>query len=167
MTKHEIAKLFDTHALTLYKFVYLRVGNQADAEDIVSTVFEKVLKYHDGYQEQPGATVRSWLFAITRTTIVDHYRRTHCEVLPLEDAEHMPSDAQSVSELADLRMSWDQVREGIAMLPDRQQEIVLLRYQSDLSNTEIAQVLGIDQHTVASALSKALTTLRTLFKPRL
>lgn len=136
MTKHEIAKLFDTYALTLYKFVYLRIGNQADAEDIVSAVFEKVLKYHDGYQEQVGATVRSWLFAITRTTIIDHYRKKHGEVLPLEDAESIPSGMQPVSELTDLRLDWDQVLTGIASLPERQQEIILLRYQSGLANTE-------------------------------
>jgi RNA polymerase sigma-70 factor (ECF subfamily) len=166
MTQHEIASLFDAHAMALYRYVYLRIRHQADTEDVISAVFEKVVKHHESYHEQSGATVRSWLFAITRTTLVDHFRKQGKVVLPIEDAGDIPDATRPIDESLDAQFAWDQVAEAIQQLPDRQQEIVLLRYQAGLPNTEIAHVLGINQRTVASALSKATATLRAIINPR-
>ena len=166
MTQHEIAELFDAHATTLYRYAYIRIGHQADTEDVISAVFEKVLKYHDGYHTQVGATVRSWLFAITRTTIIDYFRKKGRDTLPLEDAEEIPALGASAAHAVDIHIGWEYVLAALQHLPDRQQEIILLRYQGGLRNTEIAQVLGINQRTVASALSKATSTLRTIIKSR-
>lgn len=166
MTKHEIAALFDEHAMTLYRYVYLRVGHQEDAEDIISAVFEKVVKHHAGYRPQQGATIRSWLFAITRTTIVDHYRKNGRGALPIDTAGEVPATTPLQSEVLNTQLDWERVCDAIALLPERQQEIILLRYESGLQNTEIADALQINQRTVASALSKATATLRTIIHPR-
>lgn len=168
MTQHDIAQLFDTQARTVYRYIYFRVGNQADAEDITSAVFEKVVRYHHTFHEQNGATSRSWLFAIARSVLSDHFRKKHGgDITTLDDSVDIPSPDASPAVVADTVLTWESVMQGIALLPQRQQEIVLLKYQSDLSNTEIATVLGIDQHTVGSAASKAIARLRSLFTSRL
>ncbi len=165
MSQHELMILFQTYYEPVYRFVYFRVGHKQTAEDLVSHIFEKVIKHFPRFKQQPGATEKSWIFAIARNTLIDHYRKqanrphsdTPIEDLAIIDTEPLP-DA-----IVDHTLSLEQVHEAIALLPDRQKECVLLRLEADLTNTEIASVMGIDQKAVASTISKAIHKLRNHF----
>ena len=65
-------ELYQNYLGLIYRYVYSRVGNQEDAEDIASHVFLKALREVD-YERSPKM-IRNWLFRVTRTTIADYWR---------------------------------------------------------------------------------------------
>lgn len=162
----QISQLYDEQFDSVYKYVYFRVRNVQDTEDIVSNVFLKVVEHIDTYSPQAGATDRSWLFAIVRNTLIDHYRKKRIPTVSTEEAEEEPETRQ-IQDRFDHDLKYQQVLDCIQELPDRQKEIVILKYQSGLKNKEIALLLEIDQRSVASALSKAQATLRKKLPTRI
>lgn len=163
MKKIDTAQLYDEHFNAVFGYVSFRVATQQDAEDVVSEVFIKVVKNIVQFKPKRGATIRSWIFAITRNTLIDFYRKSGKEAHAIDIDEvdqDVQSDASVIEDAIDMNITFEQLREYIQALPQRQQEILLLRYSADLSNKEIAVTLNINQRSVSAALSKAIQSLR-------
>jgi RNA polymerase sigma-70 factor (ECF subfamily) len=158
MSQQELIALFDAYYEPVYRFVYFRVGHQQTAEDLVSHIFEKVIKYFYRFKKQQGATEKSWIFTIARNTVIDHYR-TQKQTEDISDYD--VADTTEMPDIAlDTAMNLEMVQSHLKALTDRQREVLLLRYQSDFSNVEIAALLDIDQKTVSSILSQAIKRLK-------
>jgi RNA polymerase sigma factor (sigma-70 family) len=158
MSQQELIALFDAYYEPVYRFVYFRVGHQQTAEDLVSHVFEKVIKHFYRFKKQQGATEKSWIFTIARNTVIDHYR-TQKQTEDISDYD--VADTTEMPDIAlDTAMNLEMVQSHLKALTDRQREVLLLRYQSDFSNVEIAALLDIDQKTVSSILSQAIKRLK-------
>src|SRR5437867_5056091 len=71
--KRAIRQVYETYAGQLYKFIFFKVGNREDAEDITSQVFIKAAGALD--IEQDDRTKLAWLYQVARTTITDHWRQ--------------------------------------------------------------------------------------------
>src|SRR3954469_23153945 len=69
-----VARLFDEHVWDVYGFVAYRIGNRAEAEDLTQQTFERALKAWRRF-DPSRAQPRTWLLAITRNLLVNHYRR--------------------------------------------------------------------------------------------
>lgn len=65
------APLYNRYALAIYRFCYRKVGDVEVANDLTAQVFVKAIERLDRYAPKPGATFRSWLFAIARNTVTD------------------------------------------------------------------------------------------------
>lgn len=155
-----IEQLFDAHFDSVYRYVFFRVRNVAEAEDITSDIFEKVVRYQNHYTPQDGATIRSWIFSIARNTLTDYFRKKRLDTTPIDDVE--VSDGSNLGYALDTSRQLQQIFSILDSLTPRQQEIVRLRFEADLSNKEIAELLNIHQKTVSATLTQALATLRQL-----
>ena len=69
-----IARLFDEHVWDVYGFVAYRIGDRAEAEDVTQQTFERALRAWRRF-DPSRAQPRTWLLAIARNLLVDHYRR--------------------------------------------------------------------------------------------
>src|SRR5438045_6108920 len=68
---------YQTHVTAIYQYVYSRVGNRADAEDLTSQVFMKAI---NGMRDDVSvAELRSWLYRVAQTTLADHWRHYYAE----------------------------------------------------------------------------------------
>lgn len=159
MAQHDIATIYDEYFDSVYRYVAFRVRTSHDAEDIVADVFMKVVAKIDSYKKQRGASVKSWIFTITRNTLIDYYRKSGKQVVSVEEVE-VADDSRGMDELVDVQLSVEQLQEHVDSLPERQKEILLLRYTADMKNTEIAATLDINEKSVSAALSKATKQLR-------
>lgn len=163
MKQEELQRMYQAYFEPIYRFVYARVRHKQTTEDIVSDVFRLMCQHVRGFEPKHANAEKAWVYAIARNEVAAYYRKradvdsldNWQETLP-EKRRHSPDD------VIDLGMQLDAVMTAIDTLSDRKKEIVLLRYQSDLSNTEIAEMLGIDPKAVASQLSKAIKELRVL-----
>lgn len=156
----DCSQLYTQYFDSVYSYVYFRLRNRPETEDLVSDIFLKAVSAAATYHWRPGASEKSWLFAIARNTLIDHYRKKRLPTVDVEEVD-VPDTTDLSAEL-DTRSQFKQVLQAMTQLPDRQQEIIILRYQSDLSNTEIAKLLGITQSSVSAALTKATQTLKHL-----
>lgn len=162
MPEQELQRVFTTYFEPIYRFVYIRVSHKQIAEDVVSSVFEQVCKHLQGFRPAHENAEKAWVYTIARNEIAGYFRKAK----PTEDiddfVEKLPDTEVLLQDDAfDLTLSVAQIMQAIEKLPDRKRELILLRYQSDFSNREIAEIVGIDEKSVSSQLSKAVKELRT------
>lgn len=154
-------ELYDYYFPKVFRYVSWRVGNQRDTEDIVSTVFMRALDKLDSFTPQQDASFSSWLFRIAHNAVVDHYRTQIKRVyVDIDDVPEIEDDVLLPDTLAERKNVFQHAQRMVNTLPERQKEIVSMRFFADMRNKDIAQVLGIAEKSVASSLARALATLR-------
>jgi RNA polymerase sigma-70 factor (ECF subfamily) len=130
--------------------------DRAVAEDLTSATFEKAWRARDRYRRERAA-VSTWLLAIARNAATDHLRRSRREV-PIEDVvlrdEATPETAAVRS--ADL----GRLRALLAELPDRERELVALKYGAGATNRAIATITGLGESNVGTILHRTVGALR-------
>ena len=146
---------------------YLRgLVNPSEIDDIVQETYVRLLRARDrGNIVSP----RGLLFATARNAARDLFRRrttaNTISVTEIDEARVIDS-APNAAEIADRHQQTDLLAAAIAELPPRCREIFVLRKFENLSHREIAQKLGISQHTVESQLTKALHRCMEFFARR-
>lgn len=149
--------LYERYYLRVYRYVYHRVGNAPDAEDITALVFMKALEALPSYQSGRSGFA-PWLFRITRNSVVDHYRKRKSQAQLDEIDEHAP-DGDPVSHVLGAERA-EELYELVHMLSPEQREVILLRYSADLTFGEIAVTLGKKEPAVRMLLHRGLRKLQ-------
>ncbi len=155
MTTAEQTRLYTEYRGRVLGYIRARVPNREDAEDLCEDVFLKVLRASGSYDEGKSAP-GTWIYAITRNTVIDYFRRTRpAEELPEDLAgEALPEDGLLQTELL------EGPAKALERLPEELTDIVVLRYYDQLPLTEIALRLGMSYGAVKLRHRKALDLLR-------
>ena len=166
-------RLVDRHAGRVYAFVLRYTGEAALAEDLTQEVWLRVLRAASGFEGRSRFT--TWLFSVTRSVCLDHFRRARrrSERLPqLEGAEGEGAiaelaggGAQPLQRLAREELA-GHVLAALGELPDAQREVFLLR-EEGLSMGEIATMQEVSLDTAKSRLRYALNGVRRILRARL
>ncbi|HLJ67626.1 MAG TPA: sigma-70 family RNA polymerase sigma factor [Chloroflexota bacterium] len=152
-------ELYERYYSRIYRYVYHRVGNVADAEDLTALVFMKALEAIPAYQPRQGGFA-PWIFRIARNGVVDYYRR-YRHVSTLDDVNHEATDGDPVSRTLGLERRAE-LRAMVERLSDEQREVVLLRYAADLSFGEIAAAMRKNEPAVRMLLHRGLRKLKAV-----
>lgn len=159
--RQALTEAYETYLEPIYQFVRMRVNDRQVAEDITSTVFEKLI----GAVQRgkgPRSHLRGWLFKVARNEIKDHYgRRIH---LPLEGAQSLFSDAPGPEQHAAHQIEVERMRAALAQLSPEQQEVIILRFDQRLTLQETAEALGRNLNTVKAMQLRALRKLRRIIE---
>lgn len=159
--------LYARYLPRVYAYVAYRVGRAQDAEDITAEVFVKAVAGLARFEDRGAGAFGGWLFRIAHNQVALFYRqqRRAGESIPLEELPDV-SSGELLPELAVQRKEqFARLRALILALAPRRREVVLLRFFGGLCNQEIAEVLGLDERTVAAHLSRALDDLRRRCTP--
>ena len=141
----------------VYAYVAARIGDGPDAEDVTSEAFERALRYRRSYDAAKGEPV-TWLFGIARRVIGERAPARRALPLPLVDTP-APGDMETET------VNGLTVSAAVGRLGDREQELIALRYGSDLTARQIADLLGMRTNAVEVALHRALAHLRVFLAP--
>ena len=139
-------------------FNYLRYRglDRATAEDLTSATFEKAWRARDRYRRDRAA-VSTWLLAIARNVAIDHFRRKRPEVPLVEDAAR----DEDTPETAALRAGQSRrLAELLRALPERERELLALKYGADATNRAIATLTGLSESNVGTILHRTIGALR-------
>jgi RNA polymerase sigma factor (sigma-70 family) len=140
--------VYRDHVGPLYRFVYARTGNHADAEDITSTVFMRALpRLH---AEVSAAELRGYLRATARTVIADLWRDRHGTIFEEIDEEATPNHERVESASPD-------VESLLQRLPGNYRTVLELRFLRGYSVKETAAAMGV---SVSNAKVMQLRALR-------
>ena len=155
-------ELYERYVQTIFRFVYVRLDDRRDAEDLTEEVFLRVWQSLRNYREQ-GVPFLAFLFRIARNAVIDFYRSSkssaHQESIednPLQDLRSDPGE-QAITNLEhqELRRILDTMREDYRM-------VLVLRFLSELSPEETAQVMGRSTGAVRVLQHRALAALRSI-----
>lgn len=150
----------------VYGICYRFTGSPSDAEDLTQDVFLKVYRNLQGFDPEKGAFT-TWLTALTRNLLVDHFRRTRQDRATdsLDESSREGEDGPTLADrLADTRPGQLQrvaqlelrvrVQHALKQLSPELREAVILRDLQDMDYKEIAAVLKVPEGTVKSRISR-------------
>jgi RNA polymerase sigma-70 factor (ECF subfamily) len=158
------ARLYDAYVERVTRYVYFRVSEAIDTEDLVAQVFLKAWENLDRYKMGSSPFI-AWLYTIARNLVIDHYR-TKKNVLPLEEAIAMPSDMEMPDEEAQTRFDLQAMRDALQFLTSDQQQALILKYIAGLPNDSIAKIMKKQEGTVRGLQMRALQTLAKYMKEK-
>lgn len=158
------AKLYDAYVERVSRYVYFRVTDGCDMEDLVSQVFLKAWENLDRYKRGSSPFI-AWLYTIARNLVIDHYR-TKKNILSLEEAIALPSDLDLPDQEAQLHFDLEAMRDALQMLSKDQQQALILKYIAGLPNDSIAKVMNKQEGTVRGLQMRGLQTLAKYMKEK-
>jgi RNA polymerase sigma-70 factor (ECF subfamily) len=160
------AELYDAYFARVYGYVATRLGSRSDAEDVVADTFVRALDALPRFEYRGPGSFAAWLFRIAHNRVLtESAKHRHLADLDPDAVTGRRASLVDQSPEATLEQAEDAqlIRRLIQSLSPRRQEVVTLRFFGGLRNREIAQVLGLDERTVASHLCRALDDLRTKY----
>lgn len=141
----------------VYNFLRYRTGDEALAQDLTSRTFEKAWRQRHRYRSDLGA-FSTWLLSIARNAAVDH-RRTRRPHAPLEEAADAAAQGTPEEE-AVIQSNFARLSALIGELPERQRELLALKYGAGVTNRAIAEITGLSESNVGTILHRAVEALR-------
>ena len=156
-------KLYTRYARSVFGLALRRLGDRGRAEEAVQETFVSIWRSARTYRPErgPGAP---WLYGVARNAIVDRSRAR------AEPAAEVPDEASRESgpeERAEQAWTRWRVHRALEALPEREREVIALAYWSDLSQSEVAERLGIPLGTVKTRTRSALMHLADVLEGEL
>ena len=156
---------YESHYTKLFAYVYSRVGNVELAKDLTAEVFEKA--YVKGHGVREAAAYTTWLFMIARNVVIGHYRRQKREnngMNKVKDSLWL-SERPAEPEAGALHgEAVSNLMRHVRRLSCRDQELLALKFEGELSYVEISRVLGLSEVNARVSIFRALRRLRSLME---
>jgi RNA polymerase sigma factor (sigma-70 family) len=156
---------YERHYTKVFAYIFSRVGNVEAAKDLTAEVFEKA--YVKGHSVRQAAAYTTWLFMIAKNVVIGHYRHHKREIngmnkmresLWLRGGSSTPEDHALRGETVSRLMS------HVRRLSQRDQELLALKFEGELSYAEISRVLQMTEVNVRVSIFRALKRLRQLME---
>jgi len=158
--KYAFSRIYENYIAPIFRFVYFRVKNREDAEDLTQTIFFKAWDNLINYKQKENQ-FSSWLYAIARNTIIDYWKKK--KELNIDDSL-IDYESEPVHNSIEKEEDIEIVKRAISLLSDDQQEIVILKFIEDFSNKEIAEFVEKKEEAVRQLQSRAIKMLKKHLK---
>jgi RNA polymerase sigma factor (sigma-70 family) len=156
-------ELYEEYLPKVFRYMSYRVNDVSAAEDLTSSVFEKVLTKLTSYRSDKSS-FSTWLFTIARNTVIDYYRTvSKKQTVPLEKAAEMSETKSSPEEEFSRKEEQQRLKACLAALSVQEQNIVSFKFGSELTNRQIANMIGLSESNVGTILYRAVRKLRDCF----
>jgi RNA polymerase sigma-70 factor (ECF subfamily) len=156
--KATLASLYADYYDKIVRYIFVRVGDQNEAENLGGEVFLRALKSLDSFRGRPGQ-MTAWLFSIARNLVVDYLRKmSRRKEVPLNEWEI--HDQQNVEEVVEVKLEVARLSEALEQVTPAQREVIGLRFFAGLSSAEVGKVLGKSSGAVREMQRAAMETLR-------
>jgi RNA polymerase sigma-70 factor (ECF subfamily) len=155
--------LYDHYFPRIYAYVRYRIQNVQDAEDLIADTFFEAMRKLGHFEWRNQGSFAAWVFRIAHNLIADYYRKHKAVALSLDASDSdvaLTSPAPLPEDILTQEETFQHIRTLIVSLSPRRQEIITLKFFGGLRNCEIADILGLDERTVASHLSRGLQDLQ-------
>lgn len=160
-------QIYEEFFKVIYAYIKMRVRDDAAAQDIASSMWQKVLRKADSYDEKKGS-MRQWLFGIARNEVNMHFRLYYVKkVLSLTGFEDAAPDGQKA--IAQQLVEEEEKKillAAMAALNERERDILALKFYSGLNNREIAGVLNITESNAGTIINRSIEKLRVLLEAK-
>jgi len=152
--------LYEHYLDRIYNYIYHRVGNAHDAEDLTARAFFRAFAHLDDYEDK-GYPFSAWLYRIAHNLVANWYRDNKRRPVVALDDLVIRSDPQQHPER--LAASSDEARllaAVIATLDPTRQELLYLKFREDLPNAQVGRIMGRTEGAIKSLYHRTLLQLR-------
>jgi RNA polymerase sigma factor (sigma-70 family) len=156
----ELHRVYRDHVSAVYAFFAYSVSHHV-AEELTSATFERVVRSWGRFD--PGrSSQRTWILAIARNLLTDHYRQQRHRVGPsIDEHPELAHDRTAAGEdLTDRQIAFETLKDWLGRLGEREREVLALRYGADMTTADIARTLDMSEANVLQISSRALRRLR-------
>ena len=155
MQTADLDRIYTEYSGKVMGYIRARIRSSAEAEDLHSEVFEKILKKIEEF-DPSKASLNTWIFTITRNTVIDHFRRSK----PSEELDENLSDNVELDEDLLNSETLSELAAALRKLPQQMMDIIILRYYQGKPLTEIAEMMNLSYGAVKLRHQNAVLMLR-------
>ncbi len=150
----------------IYNYVYYRIGNTSDAEDLTARTFHQALSNLQRYVDQ-GVPFVAWLYRIAHNLVANYHRsRSRWKLASLEDMDLAGRTAESPERSAESHEKQRALWSAIRRQPEERQRLLILKFADRLSNDEIGHLMGRTESSIKSLYFRTLKALRADLEAR-
>jgi RNA polymerase sigma-70 factor (ECF subfamily) len=154
------ARLYDEYFDKIYRYVALKIGDKTEAEDMTQQVFLKALQSISSFKWK-GVPFSAWLYRIAHNQVVDYLRKKKRRPATLLDESLVSGDSENTPQLmVERNVDTEQLLAATQRLTDAQREVISLRFTSELSTAQVAEIMGKSQGAIKALQHSAIVALR-------
>jgi RNA polymerase sigma factor (sigma-70 family) len=158
----KVAVLYERYNKVLYGFFFKTTLDAQASEDLVHTVFFKIIKYRMRFRAEAG-TFSAWMFGIAHNANIDYYRSlANSRTETRAEEANIRGDCDPDEDLVKKEKS-HRIKEALACLTEAQREVLILSRYQDLKYEEIADILKCRVGTVKARVFRAVEKLRRVY----
>jgi len=150
--------LYREYATPLYRFVYIRIRDKEEADDIVQDAFIRAFGALDRYNDQ-GKGMLPYLFTIARNLIINRAKKKRSDTIELDFLNAHDSGDRTDKESKDEDVRTE-ILDAMAVLTDTEREVVMLKFYGERTYGEIADELGKREDAVRQHVARAMRKMR-------
>ncbi|MDD5747460.1 MAG: sigma-70 family RNA polymerase sigma factor [Actinomycetota bacterium] len=155
-------ELYDEYVDQIFRYIYYKVGNQNDAQDLTGQTFLKAFE-NIQYYETRDVSFSSWLFRIAHNLAVDFFRsESRRENVPIDEQSPTPAAKGNPMETAMADLDSERLYLALQRLTHNQREVIVLKFIDNLSNAQIAEIMGVSVGAVKSTQKRGLFALNRI-----
>jgi len=153
-----LASLYGDYYDKIVRYIFIRVNNSSEAENLGGEVFLRALQSLDSYR---GSKLQmpAWMFSIARNLVIDYQRkmskRKHVSIDEVEIA-----DSHSVEQAVETKSEVARLSKALKQVTPAQREVIGLRFFAGMSSFEVGKILGKSSGAVREMQRAAIETLR-------
>ena len=161
MQQAELGALYDAHFRRVYNYISYRLNDHSQVDDLVSTVFLRVIDRYAQYDPRKGP-VEGWIIGIARNAITDHYReRAKLQAVDIEEVANLLPDGETPEVICVRNEDHLRLIGALSTLAPRERDVIALKYGAELGHRQIARQLNLSLSNVGVILFRSLRKLRT------
>ncbi len=157
LTEEDREKIYTAYSGKVMGYIMARIRRRAEAEDLTADVFEKVYRKIGDY-DRSKSSLSTWIFTITRNTLIDSYRRRR----PTEELDETIADTTEVDEGLLQNETLQELAQALRELDQELRDIIVLRYYDGKQLTEIAEIMKLSYGAIKLRHQKALKEIKRL-----
>ncbi len=158
--------LFERYHRPLFGFLYHTTGQVAHSEDLVQTVFYRMLKYRHTFSGD--GEFRTWMFHLARNVVNDAFKKNQKtsyqpDMAPLLDNEAQAPEAEAKMEVEEQNK---ELHRALQLLSNEHREVLILSRFQELSYIEIAEILKTTEGNIKVKVHRAMKELKEIYLKR-
>lgn len=155
-------KLYEVYVEKIYNYVYYRIGNHHDAEDLTARVFHRALNHVANYNNR-GAPFAAWLYRIAHNLVANWHRdHQRHQVVALDQVKLSGIKQETPHQAVERSNERELLLAAIQQLPPERQKLLTLKFIERMSNAEIGQLMGRSEGAIKSLYHRTLVSLKEL-----
>ena len=152
--------LYERYIARIYNYIYYRVGQESEAEDLTSRVFHRAYN-HIGTYKNTGIPFSAWLYRIAHNLVANWHRdNSRRKEVPLDDNPDIHHHGELPETVLIHSQQLDSLMRMLRTLNAERQQLIILKFVEGLSNAEVGVIMGRSEGAIKSLYHRTLFGLR-------